>query len=182
LTWSCIIQVYHFLLQFIGSISPGASSISGTSVLISNSPNPDQSPLLPETHHSTTSLSPPVVNSLSIGTASNPPVGVATSESLQKISVEGKGEFSFYQSLTVHTIVFLFAFTGTEKDRGCKRKLFSAWCYFARFAEKHFTQCIPVNRFLLPFHFSGANAGRLTSLIVVTRQRLVSTYFVTVFK
>ena len=97
-TWSCIIQVYHFLLKFIGSISPGASSISGTSVLVSNSPNPDQSPPLPEIHHSTTSLSPPVVNSLSIGAASDPPVGLATSESLQEISVEGKGKFSFYQS------------------------------------------------------------------------------------
>ena len=100
--------------MYIGSITPGACSISGTPVLIHNSPNPDQSPLLPETHYPTISVSPLVVHSVSIGAASVLPVGEATSESLQKMSMEDTGEFSFFQHLIVCTMVLLFAFSYRE--------------------------------------------------------------------
>ena len=53
------------------------------------------------------------------------PVGEATSESLQMMSTEDTGEFSLFSMLS--TMVFLFACTGNESDKGvaCKRKLFS---------------------------------------------------------
>ena len=82
--------------MYIGSSTPGTSSITGTPILIHNSPKLDQSPLLPETHHPTTLVSPLVVHSVSIGAASVLQVSEATSESLQMMSTEDTGEFSLF--------------------------------------------------------------------------------------
>ena len=99
--------------MYIGSSTPGASiHYSGTPILIRSSPNLDQSPLLLETHHPTTLVSPLVVHSVSIGAASVLPVGEATSESLQMMSTEDTGEFSLFSMLS--TMVFLFACTCRE--------------------------------------------------------------------
>ena len=114
--------------MYIGSSTPGTSSITGTPILIHNSPKLDQSPLLPETHHPTTLVSPLVVHSVSIGAASVLPVSEATSESLQMMSTEDTGEFSLSSMLNcMHYGIPFCLYTGNESDNGvaCKRKLFS---------------------------------------------------------